>query len=121
MITNFEEITEELTKDERALIPAICEGLKLRSEKNPIKAPDIVKGMNTFLEKSGSKIKMTDVKLRKCVNYIRAKSMLPVIATSKGYYVSYDNEVLKDQIKSLNQRANSIKNCSDGLASFLKY
>jgi hypothetical protein len=120
MITNFEEITQELSEDEMNLITPICEGMKLRTDKNPIKAPQIVSGMNTFLEKSGSKVKMTEIKLRKCVNYIRANSILPIIATSKGYYVSYDRDVLQGQIESLNQRANSIKSCADGLGVFAK-
>jgi hypothetical protein len=46
--------------------------------------------------------------------------MLPIIGSSNGYYVSYDPDVIQEQIKSLKERANSILGCSNGLSKFLK-
>ena len=61
MITNFEQITEEISPDEMELIPILISGLKIRTKQNPIKAPDIVDGMR----KRAGKVKMTEARLRK--------------------------------------------------------
>lgn len=118
MITNFEEITHELTEDELIHVSGLIIGLKNRTKENPIKAPEIVVQMNKYAERHGL-CKMTDARLRKCINYIRSKSMLPVIATSKGYFCSYDEKDLSEQIISLTQRANSIMDCVFGLEQIL--
>lgn len=117
MVTNFEEITKELTPEEIELIPFLINGFKSHTSENPIKAPDIVRQMNEWLV-GKKKIRMNEPRLRKCVNYIRTQSLLPLIATSNGYYVSYSREELESQIKSLRQRAQSIINCADGLTKF---
>jgi len=116
MITNFEKLTFELTENEMKIVPLLIRGFKNYTEKNPIKEPDIVKRFND----RNSEVKLTGVRLRKIVNYIRVNGLLPLIATSKGYYVSYNKEIILSQIKSLNQRAISIHNCANGLESFLQ-
>jgi hypothetical protein len=113
MITNFEQITSELTEDEMKLLPILINGFKKHSKPNPIKAPDIVKGMKLYG-------KFTEVRLRKMVNHIRVNSLLPLIATSSGYYISDDSEEIKLQVKSLWERAKSIKDAADGLVIFIK-
>ena len=45
--------------------------------------------------------------------------MIPLIATSNGYYVDYSKETLEAQIKSLKERASSINRCAQGLETFL--
>lgn len=112
-VTNFENITQELTEKELKLIPILIRCFASHTKDNPIKAPEIVNKMN----KAG--YKMSEPRLRKCCNYIRSNAMLPLIATSDGYYCSYDKEIIKSQMQSLYERANSIKNCADGLARFL--
>jgi hypothetical protein len=119
MITNFESITYELTEDELTHVNGIVLALKLRTKESAIKAPEIVKSMNIFAERHNL-CKMTDARLRKCVNYIRSNSILPVIAGSNGYYTSFDEKELSDQIKSLTERANSIMDCVFGLNKILK-
>jgi hypothetical protein len=85
MIDNFETITHELNEDELYLIPYLISGFEKRTVNNPIKAPDIVKAMNDHFKAKGLiKSKFSDVRLRKCVNYIRVNSLIPLIATSKG-------------------------------------
>ena len=74
--------------------------------------------MNVFADKNGL-IKITEPRLRKLVNHIRVKGILPIIATSQGYYVSYDKQDILDQINSLTQRANSIINSANGLRNYL--
>ena len=110
MITNFEEITYELTDLEKTLIPLLIAGFSNRTKDNPIKEPQIVSKMKEY--------KLTSARLRKCINFIRANGLLPIIGTSKGYYVSYDSEEIKKQIASLNQRANSIIRCAQGLQKY---
>ena len=119
MITNFTNITYELTEDEIKHVNGLVLALKLRTKESAIKAPEIVKSMNIFAERHNL-CKMTDARLRKCINYIRSNSILPVIATSQGYYCSYDDKELSDQIKSLTERANSILDCVFGLNKILK-
>ena len=120
-ITNFEEITPELTIEELALVPILISGFELHTEKNPIKAPEIISSLRTYLSvnKPGIKIKITEARLRKFVNHIRVNAMLPLIATSKGYYVSWDDNELRMQVKSLQERARSILNAADGLERFI--
>lgn len=113
MITNFEEITEELTDKESNLIPILVAGLKFYSKDNPIKEPDIVMRMNN----KGYQI--TGARLRKLVNYIRTNSIAPIIATSKGYYFSTDKEEIEKQIRSLEERASGIYNAAAGLRKFI--
>ena len=114
MIENFEEITVELTEEELEMIPMVIRGMSKYSKSNQIKSDEIVKRWN-----ANSEFNMTGAKLRKMVNYIRTKGLCPIIATSSGYYVSTDKEEIKSQVKSLNQRAASIKQCADGLKRFL--
>jgi hypothetical protein len=115
MVTNFENITTELTDYEMSIVPAIISGFKRYSKENPIKSADIVERFNNY---NGSKI-LNDARLRKIVNFIRANGLLPLIATSSGYYVSTDKEEIEKQIKSLIQRSNAILNCANGLKKFL--
>ena len=119
MITNFESISYELTDDELKHVNGLVLALKLRTKESAIKAPEIVKSMNIFAQRHNL-CKMTDARLRKCINYIRSNSILPVIATSQGYYCSYDDKELSDQIKSLTERANSIMDTVFGLNKILK-
>jgi hypothetical protein len=44
--------------------------------------------------------------------------MLPLIATSDGYYVSYDKIEIEKQIQSLKERAESINRCANGMLVF---
>jgi hypothetical protein len=115
MITNFEKHTEELTADELFMVAPICTAFKKYTKDNPIKSDEIVKRYNA----NKGKTVLTGARLRKIVNYIRANSLMPIIATSSGYYVSHDKEEILKQIKSLNERANSIINCANGLQKFV--
>lgn len=121
-ITGFEEYTQELTREEiDILIPLFMNAMEGRCAENPIKAPDLVRRINILLKINGYhefKI-VTEPKLRKCCNYVRSNSLLPLIATSKGYFVSNHFDVIQAQIKSLNERANSIRRCAAGLDKML--
>ena len=115
MITNFETITEELTDEEKKIIPLLIKGFPKYTKDNPIKAPEVIRRFN---EKG---YKLQEPRLRKMVNFIRSKGILPLMGTSKGYYVSYDKNEINLQIKSLRERADSIYNSAQGLNKFLNY
>ena len=121
MITNFEEETKELTEKELAFIPMLIAGFRTYTKDNPIKAPEIVKKMNKYLEEKKHQLRLTQPRLRKCCNYIRANGILPLVASNKGYYVSTDPEEIKKQIQSLQERARSINDCAKGLEKFLDH
>lgn len=116
MITNFNELTADLTKEERDFTKALCDGFMKYTKANPIKAPVIVERIN-----ASGKLpkKVTEVRLRKMCNYIRTKGLIPLVATSAGYYTDYSREEIKKQVQSLEERARSIQSAADGLKKFL--
>jgi hypothetical protein len=119
MITNFEEITQELEADEKHLIKVLVAGFQTKTKENPIKAPQIIKQVNLKQAELGLTKKLTEPRLRKMCNFIRSKSILPLIATSHGYYVSTDQDEIEKQIDSLNERALAIVNSANGLKRFI--
>ena len=116
MITNFENETCPLTEEEKNFIPLIIKGLSTKTKQSPIKSDLICEKLN---DKYNFGCKMTGARLRKITNFIRAEGILPIIATLNGYYCSYDKKEIKDQIKSLYERADAIKKSADGLKKFL--
>ena len=116
MITNFELITSELNDDEKKLVPILIKGFVSHKSSNPIKAPEIIKAINNGKYVSSV---FSEARLRKISNFIRSEGIIPLIATSKGYYVSYDKNEIEAQIKSLNERAESIIHSANGLKKFL--
>lgn len=120
MIINFENITEDLTTQElNDIVPLLVRAFEKRTKENPVKAPFIVGSMNVYLKANGYDYKFSEVKLRKLVNYIRSNSILPIISTSKGYYVSYDKTEVTNQVESLSQRARQIFRSAGGLKKFI--
>ena len=119
MIKNFEEITAELTAVEVELLEVLKEHLLLHDETRPCKAYEIVNVVNSYCDLYNVPYRLHESRLRKMVNALRSTGTLPVIATAKGYFVSYNKQIIADQIDSLCQRANSIASCASGLQIFL--
>jgi hypothetical protein len=119
MITGFEEHTSELTAEEMEILNIVIHGFRQYKKNNPIKSELIVTRMNQYLQYNGYKIKMTGPRLRKMVNYIRSNGLIPLIATSHGYFTSDCKQTILEQITSLQERANSIENAVQGLKKFL--
>ena len=113
MITNFEEITCQLTDDDFKVLPSLMTLLSAHTKDNPIKAPSIVEKIRSF------GFTFNGVKLRKICNHIRSQSLLPLIATSDGYYVSGDKKDIERQIKSLEDRARAILFGANGLRQYI--
>jgi hypothetical protein len=118
MITNFEEITKEMTEDEKKLVPVIIKGLSTKSKDNPIKGADIVSAINENKDRYGIKL-FNEPRLRKIINFIRSEGILPVMGTSNGYYCTKDRVELQSQIESLTQRAEAIMTSANGLKKFI--
>ena len=112
MITNFEDRTKELNEYELdTLLPIVVKGLNTKQGKDKaITNSAICKALKAM----GYKI--SDVRLRKIIHYIRANNIIPLLlATSRGYYVSNDSIEISDYIKSLDERINSITTVRDSL------
>lgn len=113
MLNNFEDITHELTAEEKnTILPIIVNGLNLCIGKSKAytnkQIVDAVKGKYN--------IKLNGPRLRKLIQYIRINDLVPLlVATSKGYYVSEDKEEIRDYIHSLEQRLHSIHNTTNSL------
>lgn len=119
MIDNFEDVTYELTEEEMKLLPIIKKGFEFHIGKAKlIKGATIVEKINDKAKEYDLSSQFSEVRLRKIVNYIRINSILPLIATSKGYYVSNDKQEILTQCKSLEQRANAILAAREGLLTF---
>lgn len=136
MVEGFEEYTHELTDKEKLLLPFVKMGLLARTKSNPITGAELIKNMNIWLGEQNNKIrlngssvidgivlknmmpKITQPRLLKIIQHFRASGELPIIAVGgkkKGYYVSYDQEDIKTQIRSLEQRAKGVLSGADGL------
>ena len=79
MIKGFEKITSELSQEEIDLVPTIVKGLSTKLGKdNAITSTKICKAVN-----------ITGPRLRKIINHIRIKNLLPALcSTSSGYFVA---------------------------------
>jgi hypothetical protein len=101
------------------ILNIVIHGFRQYKKNNPIKSELIVTRMNQYLQNNGYKIKMTGVRLRKMVNYIRSNGLIPLIANSQGYFTTDCKLTIQQQIISLQERANSIERCAQGLKKFL--
>ncbi len=114
MIPGFEKETCPLNDFEKSLVPIIIKGLSTKV------GPDMaIHGAAICQKMSEAGKTLTEPRLRKIVNFIRSEGILPVIATSKGYYVSYDASVIETQIESLIGRRDAIDVSIKGLEKML--
>ena len=105
MITNFENITYELTQyEQETLLPLLVKGFKLKIGKaNAITSKEII----ARLTKGGYNI--NGARTRKLVHHIRINGLVPrLMATSSGYYITNDKEELKTYLTSLKERISAI-------------
>jgi hypothetical protein len=107
MLTGFENETYDLTDYElQRVLPAIRSGLLTKQGAGmAVTNKQIVAG----LERNRA-IKTNEARVRKIINYIRNKNMIPrLIASSKGYYIASSRQEVLDYIESLRGRENAIK------------
>ncbi len=105
MIKGFTTETEPLSDYERdVLVPVLIRGLiekvgKARAVTNKY----IVQCLK-------ADYKITEARVRKVINYIRTKDLVPcLIATSDGYYIAETEQELKDYEDSLLGREEAIR------------
>jgi hypothetical protein len=104
---------ETLNKPELQVVPVLIDILK-QSHK-PVHAPALLNSINKTLKTS-----YADTTLRKVINYIRAKSLSPIVSVNgTGYEITTSKKKINEQIHSLNKRASSIVSSAHGLKKFL--
>lgn len=106
MIQGFENYTASLTDYEKeALVPAICVELKsCLGVRNAIRNKDLCRTLE--LQRYG---KVSESKMRKCINYIRINGLVQhLIANSHGYYIATSVEEVQEYADSLKERAEAI-------------
>lgn len=107
MITNFEKETFELKGNEKAVAEKLAAMLNTShiGKENAIKSDEIIK----LLQPGEGNIKLSGVRIRKMINYIRNSSLCKcLIASSAGYYLSIDKIEIMKYVSSLEERANEI-------------
>ena len=118
-ITQFEEITEDLTPKELDLLEEVKAAFIWAFSKYPkLKHESLEFWVNQDLNERGIQHQVKGVRLRKFIHYFRANTILPILATSTGYSLSYDKKEIHLQIQSLEERARSIRAASEGLMKF---
>jgi hypothetical protein len=81
--------TEKLTTEEKDIVlPTLLKALKKGTEDKPLVSDRIVKWFNENKQQIGMKSAFTASRLRKLTNYCRTNGIAPIIANSKGYYIS---------------------------------
>lgn len=122
MITNFEKITENLNPNDLKYLGLVRVTLEKELIGKFKKDVEVVEILNNAISEVSNPFnyRMTSVKLRKFVNHLRSTGMLPIIGTSKGYKVTFNQDEIRANIQGLNERSNSILAAANGLKSFLK-
>lgn len=118
MITNFEEITYELTGYEKDnLVPCLVSGLnKMVGKKNAFTN----KQCCDKLKKLGHDV--NDARFRKLIHYIRVHNLVPgLIGTASGYYKAADKAELELYLVSLRERKRSIEEIISALEKDLHF
>lgn len=121
MIEGFEDITEDLSIEELAMVPLFVESFAKKFGK------DKAVTSKQIIERLAAKknLHLTGARVRKIINYIRTGFLVPgLIASSNGYYVSRDVNEIKEYINSLGHREAAIgkvrKSMEDYLSQLLK-
>lgn len=112
MITGFEIETAPLTEyEEKELLPVFIEGLSNKKGKyNAVTSSDIIKG----LKRRG--LKVNGARVRKLINHIRTKDIIPLLCgSSKGYWIEDDQFEVERYIKSLTERIQAISQVKESI------
>jgi hypothetical protein len=116
MITNFEEITYDITEPEKRASRYV-ERI-LRSQNKYFNNTEI----STMIFNASGKLKEFDYKdarIRKIINYLRLTTAPNIVASSKGYKVSNNIEELTKYHLSLMERIDAINNIAIQTETYL--
>jgi hypothetical protein len=113
MITLFKNITEELTDLEKGtLVPMLLDTLSYTHEGHRLKG----KWISGWFKASNYDV--SEVRIRKMVNYIRVTNAAKpkvVIGAANGYFLTKDPHVVDQQIESLKGRIDSMQAAIDSM------
>lgn len=116
-LTLFQNITTELTDlEKQKLVPMLIDTLSTTHSDNRHTGKTIC---NWF---KASGINVSEVRLRKMVNYIRVLNLMDgqvIIGAGNGYYITSDPKSVEDQIESLQGRVDSMNAVIDSLKAQL--
>ena len=95
MLKNYENITFELTDQEKKILPQIIKGLNTKKgRKNAITGDKICEAMY-----------ISPPRLRKIISYIRVNNLIfGLCSANNGYYIADNLQELQECIISLKQR-----------------
>lgn len=113
MLNGFEEVTEPLTeKEEKVFLPPILRGLRTKIGKSrAVTNKSITRGL-----KENCGLTISEARVRKIINYIRCKDLVPcLIATSEGYYIAETEQELLDYEESLAGRESAIREVRESI------
>ena len=113
MITNFEEITHELTpKEVNIILPLVAECLQ-----NAVGKDSALTNHKIAVKlRYENGIIISSPRIRKIIHEIRVNHIVRgLLATSKGYYISNDISEIQTYIASLIQRNNSVHHVINAL------
>ena len=116
MINGFNDQTKELNEYERnTLLPIIISGLQRKvGIENAITSKEI----ESKLRLKGHEVR--GARLRKIINFIRINGLIDcLMASSKGYWIEDDKDIILKYINSLEQRAESIRYVAECLKTQL--
>jgi len=103
----------DLLKPELELVNPLVSFLK--SSKKPVNTQRLVYHLSSVAKQD-----IAETTLRKVINYVRAKSIAPIVCSkTNGYLISSKKSLIKAQIDSLNKRASAIVSSANGLKAFL--
>lgn len=114
MIEKFEDVTAELTADEKKRVFDVLSVLRKHRKGSEIKSGAV---MSLCWFRFGFDI--SSATLRKIVSYARRNGLEAICSSSKGYYVATDRKEIESQVRSLRQRASAISAAADGLEKAL--
>jgi len=103
---NFEKITQPLNNDEKRVVNMFINHFKQRKGKNHvITNKTIQKALKTKHD-----LNISGARIRKVVNYIRIRRLIPgLVASSSGYYVADNAEDFANWLDSLKEREEAIR------------
>jgi hypothetical protein len=110
-------LLKPLTDEERiVLLPLLMKFFLEKTSKSfPVTGKEIIRRFNDKKEQIGFKAAFNNSRFMKLTNYIRAQRLLKLVTGSKGYYVSYEPDVLEECALSLENRCQSILAAARGL------
>lgn len=105
-------------KNVRLDVVNILEQILIKTDtNNRLYANDLLKLINNKLD---NEKQISEVEIRKAINYLRRNEVLPILAGYKGYYISYEVEDIFAQIQSLEGRMKALDMAKTGLINQMR-